>query len=287
MKISELKSDFIRSLEGLYPAEEVQSFFNIITEKYLDLSRIEIALKPHFVVYPKVIQQYQEAVRRLKEFEPIQYILGETEFYNLIFKVNTQTLIPRPETEELVEWILTEKPIQEEKNNSLTILDIGTGSGCIAISLAKNRKGAQVHALDISPQAIAIAKQNAELNKVDVRFEQIDILQATSLPSSIQYDIIVSNPPYVRELEKEQMQANVLQYEPATALFVSNEDPLIFYKAIVKLAKSSLKPNAMLFFEINEHFGQELKKYLNEEGFRNIELKKDIYGKDRMMKSEF
>ena len=176
MNISELKLEFIRNLEGFYPAEEIHSFFHIIAEKHLNLSRIEIALKPDLVVCHKVIEQFHEAILRLKKFEPIQYIIGETEFFSLIFKVNTHTLIPRPETEELVEWILSEKSLAAEKNNSLTILDIGTGSGCIAISLAKNSNGAQVHALDISTEALAIAKQNAKLNEVDVNFDQIDIL---------------------------------------------------------------------------------------------------------------
>lgn len=289
MKISELKSSFKSSLEGLYPSEEVQSFFDILADKYLSLSRIQIALKPDAKVSEDNSERFEKAILRLKKQEPIQYIIGETEFYGLLFKVNQHTLIPRPETEELVEWIVSEQASATQKDNSITVLDIGTGSGCIAISLAKNLLNSEVHAVDISSEAIKMARQNAVENGVAVEFFQTDVLKAKSLPSDAvqsekRYDIIVSNPPYVRELEKEQMQPNVLEYEPETALFVHDNDPLLFYRVISRLAKTSLKPGGTLFFEINEHFGNEVMVLLKDEGFNKIEVKQDIYGKDRMVK---
>ena len=287
MKILELKSIFTNSLSDQYPSQEIQSFFGILCEKYLSLSRIDIAMDPEKTVSSEDFQRFQEAVLRLKKHEPIQYIIGETEFYSLPFRVNKHTLIPRPETEELVEWILSEQNGSVFQNNPLSILDIGTGSGCIAISLAKNLQNAVVHALDISSEALKVAAQNSGVNNVEIEFFQTDVLRTRSLPSdsqNVRYDIIVSNPPYVRELEKELMQPNVVDYEPETALFVKNEDPLRFYKAISHLAKNSLKPGGNLFFEINEQFARELEAYLKEESFKQIEVRQDIYGKDRMLK---
>lgn len=278
MKISDLKSNFKKSLSELYPSEEVQSFFNILSEKYLNLSRIEIALNPERTISATEAEKFQKAILRLQNHEPIQYIIGETEFYGLPFKVNKHTLIPRPETEELVEWILSGFP----PSGARGILDIGTGSGCIAISLAKNLPNAKISALDISEEALKIAEANAKLNKVEVNFFQTDILAAETLPK--QYDVIVSNPPYVRELEKKQMQQNVLKYEPHSALYVKDEDPLLFYRAISRLAKNHLNPGGKLFFEINEYLAYEMTELLKAAGFKNIEIKKDIYGKDRMLK---
>ena len=227
-------------------------------------------------------EKFQKAIFRLKIHEPIQYIIGETEFYGLPFKVNKHTLIPRPETEELVEWIYIEFSNQQSTINNQQFLDIGTGTGCIAISLAKNLPNAKVSALDISEEALKIAQQNAEMNKVKIDFFQTDILAAETLPKK--YDVIISNPPYVRELEKKQMQQNVLKHEPESALYVSNEDPLLFYRAISHLAKKHLNPEGKLFFEINEYLADELTALLEGEGFKNIQVKKDIFGKDRMIK---
>lgn len=282
MKISELKYHFKTALSDLYPSEEIQSFFNILSEKHLKLSRVEIVINPEREISEEIVQTFQSALLRLKNFEPIQYIIGETEFYGLPFKVNNYTLIPRPETEELVEWILNECTTHHATLKNQQLLDIGTGSGCIAISLAKNLSNSKVSALDISEEALKIAKENAEINNVEIDFFQTDILKAKTLPK--QFDIIVSNPPYVRELEKKLMQQNVLKYEPDSALYVKDEDPLVFYRVISKLAKTHLKPNGKLFFEINEYLGEEMKSLLKSEGFENIEVKKDIFGKDRMLK---
>jgi len=282
LTLKKLKTHFAESLKGLYPSEEIQSFFNILSEKYLNLSRIEIALNPEKTVSETEAEKFQKAIFRLKIHEPIQYIIGETEFYGLPFKVNKHTLIPRPETEELVEWIYIEFSNQQSTINNQQFLDIGTGTGCIAISLAKNLPNAKVSALDISEEALKIAQQNAEMNKVKIDFFQTDILAAETLPKK--YDVIISNPPYVRELEKKQMQQNVLKHEPESALYVSNEDPLLFYRAISHLAKKHLNPEGKLFFEINEYLADELTALLEGEGFKNIQVKKDIFGKDRMIK---
>ncbi|MEM0519561.1 peptide chain release factor N(5)-glutamine methyltransferase [Aequorivita flava] len=283
MKITELKNYFKNSISELYPAEEVLSFFNILSEEYLKLSRLEIALNPQRKISENAVEKFQQAILRLKNHEPIQYIVGETEFFGLPFIVNRHTLIPRPETEELVAWILNEASML--KRGAKMYLDIGAGTGCIAISLAKNLLDSQVSALDISEEALIVARKNAERNKVTIDFFQRDVLTTETLPK--QYDVIVSNPPYVRELEKKQMQENVLKYEPERALYVSDADPLLFYKAIVKLAKNYLKPNGKLFFEINEYLSEELSELLLTEGAKNIKVKKDIFGKDRMIKCVF
>lgn len=279
MKISELKNQFRAQLSELYPSEEIQSFFNILSKIYLNLSRVEIALNPDIEISNETAVLFQKAILRLKNNEPIQYIIGETEFYGLPFKVNKHTLIPRPETEELVEWILNNS---EFKIQNSELIDIGTGSGCIAVSLAKNLENSKISALDISEEALKVARQNADINNVVVDFFQTDILEVEKLPKH--YDIIVSNPPYVRELEKAKMQQNVLKYEPNSALYVKDDDPLIFYRAISKVAKSHLKPFGKLFFEINEYLAKETVQLLKDEGFQNIEVKSDIFGKDRMVK---
>lgn len=289
MEIQQLKINFKNKLSGLYPEQEIESFFNILSEEYLGLSRINIALNAARIISDDEVAKFQNALVRLQTFEPVQYIIGETEFYGLPFKVNKNTLIPRPETEELVEWMLTEfsesrKLGKDFLNKEFEILDIGTGSGCIAISLAKNLPKVNVSAIDVSEEALKIARLNADLNEVEINFLQTDILKAKTLPAN--YDCIVSNPPYVRELEKEQMLPNVLKYEPEIALFVKDEDPLLFYRAIAHLAKLHLKPQGKLYFEINEFLGKDLTTLLRDEGFQKIQIKKDIYGKDRMLKCE-
>ena len=226
--------------------------------------------------------------------KPIQYIIGETEFYRLPFYVNQHVLIPRPETEELVEWIIS-LPNSSQKEKNLNILDIGTGSGCIAISLAKNLPNASVFAIDISKKALQVAKQNAVLNEVTVEFIEYDILSSNIIqtPSirgknlNLKFDIIVSNPPYVRQLERQEIKNNVLNYEPHIALFVENDNPLLFYNHIIDFAKENLTKNGKLYVEINQYLGQETVTLLKEKGFTNIELKKDLFGNDRMVRADF
>ncbi len=219
------------------------------------------------------------AISRLKNYEPIQYILEETEFFGLPFYVNKNVLIPRPETEELLELIINEN-LQE----GLSVLDIGTGSGCIAISLARYLRKADISAWEISPLALEVAILNSKKNNVNINFKKTDVLG--EYPSDKRFDIIVSNPPYILEKEKQDMDANVLDYEPHTALFVPDDKSLIFYERIADIALQILKPNGKLYFEINRAKGQETIDMLKKKGFLNIELHKDLSGNDRMVRGE-
>ncbi len=279
MVLKEIKNIFHLELDLIYPKEEVDSFFYLAIGHYLNLERFVLALEPNLVISKMQEQPLFETLAQLKLERPVQYILGTTQFMDLDFKVNENVLIPRPETEELVRWIISDCENQASKIN---ILDIGTGSGCIAIALAKNLKNAKVYALDISEGALEIAKENAINNQVDVEFVQADILILDEL--GIKFDIIVSNPPYVRMMEKDKMRSNVVEYEPETALFVSDDDPLIFYRKIVEFALSSLKKVGMLYFEINQYLAKETKELL-EGKFSKIELRKDIYENYRLLKA--
>ncbi len=290
MLLKTYKTTFLLELSSLYDAQEIESFFYLILECFHNKKRIDLALDPNMEMDAMQLLRWESVLSELKKEKPIQYILGETEFYGLPFLVNENTLIPRPETEELVEWIIksTNYEIQSTK---LRILDIGTGSGCIAISLAKNILNAEVSAIDVSEKALATAKKNAEINKVEVSFINIDILKINDLvelPTSnfqlpTQFDIIVSNPPYVRNLEKAEIKPNVLEYEPHLALFVEDTDALLFYRKIAQLAQQNLSENGKLFFEINQYLGKETVQLLEQMNFKNIELKKDIYGNNRMI----
>lgn len=280
MKLKDIQEKFHTSLDAIYPKEEVDNFFFLLSEAHFNVKRIDLAMDTKMQV--ENTHDILEALSLLKQQKPIQYILGETEFFGLPFKVNNSVLIPRPETEELVAWVLNE--VDTSKN--INILDIGTGSGCIAISLAKSLPKASVYALDVSEKAIAVAKQNAVLNTAEVEFIRADILSDTG-DLTQKFDVIVSNPPYVRALEKNKMQPNVLEHEPHLALFVANNNPLLFYEAISKYAKKALRANGQLFFEINEYLGAETVNVLHNHNFNNIQLKQDIFGKDRMVKGAF
>ena len=280
MKLKDIQSLFHKELDVIYDKNEVDSLFYILSEAYYGVTRIKLATTPHHIVNDT--KPIIEALESLKKEIPVQYILGEMEFFGLPFKVNKDVLIPRPETEELVAWIIKKSKAIQPSNKSLTILDVGTGSGCIAISLAKNISDAKVYGLDVSKQALKVAEQNAQINNVEVSFIEGDILD-NELNLRYKFDIIVSNPPYVREQEKHKMKANVLNYEPHIALFVTDENPLQFYDAIGKFAVNNLRPNGRLFFEINEYFGSGMIQLLNHYRFKNIELKQDIFKKDRMI----
>ena len=279
MQIKNYKELFKTELLPIYDEQELDSFFYIILEKLHGLKRIDLALNPETVMDGIHLKQWKNIVSDLKNHKPIQYILGETEFYGLRFEVNENTLIPRQETEELVELIIVES--RKSKVELPIILDIGTGSGCIAVSLVKNLPTAEVFAIDISEKALATAKKNAEINNTNVTFLLKNILETTALEK--QFDIIVSNPPYVRNLEKAEIKPNVLEFEPHLALFVEDTDALLFYRKIGKLARKNLNPNGKLYFEINQYLGKETVQLLEELGFQNVELKKDIYGNDRMI----
>jgi release factor glutamine methyltransferase len=291
MKIKEYRSQFIQELTPIYDAGEAESFFYLILEEKQQLKRIDLALHPDLNFSEEEIVVWNSILEQLKKEIPIQYLLGKTSFYGLDFEVNENVLIPRPETEELVDWIIISnskitpsvRPLGlGEKFKDLKILDIGTGSGCIAISLAKNIPNAEVYAIDVSEKALATAKKNAALNNVNVTFISQNILETEDLKQ--QFDIIVSNPPYVRNLEKEEIKKNVLDNEPHLALFVEDNDALIFYKKIAELAQKNLSERGQLYFEINQYLGKEMIDLLEKMNFKNIELRKDIYGNDRMIK---
>lgn len=302
MTLNNLKIIFLSELGPVYPSQEIESFFYLLMEAYLNRTRVDLALEPNKKISSETEQKFDSALVKLKKEYPIQYIIGRTEFYGLTFIVNEDVLIPRPETEELVDWVIPPKSPKgglpktqnlphhayrqeiRQTGSKLRILDIGTGSGCIAISLAKNIPNAEVWALDISQKALILAKENAKKNDVKINFKVKDILKTTDLESK--FDIIVSNPPYVRELEKKQMQNNVLKYEPSTALFVNDKNPLLFYDKISDLAIKSLNPNGKLYFEINQALGKDIHVLLIDKGFKKIELKNDIYGENRMVKAE-
>ncbi|MCC9016761.1 peptide chain release factor N(5)-glutamine methyltransferase [Flavobacterium lipolyticum] len=281
MKIKQYRTQFIKDLSPFYDAYEAESFFYLILEDKHQLRQIDLALNHELAFSEGDFLIWDFLVLQLKKEIPIQYLLGKTHFYGLDFEVNENVLIPRPETEELVEWIINDNS-GGTKSKKIKILDIGTGSGCIAISLAKNLPDAEVYAIDVSKKAIATAKRNAVRNKVEVTFMLQDILETEELKYN--FDVIVSNPPYVRNLEKEEIKKNVLDYEPHLALFVDDNDALIFYKKIAELARENLLQNGQLYFEINQYLGKEMIDLLEKMNFKNIELKKDIYDNDRMIK---
>jgi len=268
-------------LSSKYPRQEIESISKLIFEKILGLSRLQVYLNQHETISPANLAQITEIVNRLIQFEPIQYILGETEFYGLPLKVSAAVLIPRPETEELVDWIINNNPPINP-----TILDIGTGSGCIPIALSKNLPGASVDGWDISSEALMVARENAKLNQVKVNFIYADVINQGYPVQPQKYDIIVSNPPYVTISEQLSMLKNVIDYEPYIALFVPDNDPLRFYHAIADVAINQLKTGGKLYFEINEKFGNETAVLLSSKGFEKIIIRKDINGKERMLKAE-
>ncbi len=279
MLIKQYRTQFTEALNSIFDDQEIDSFFYIILEAFHKLKRIDLALNPNLELNTVQLLQWETVLTDLKKQKPIQYILGETEFFGLPFYVNENTLIPRPETEELVDLII--KDLKKEGLQDLKILDIGTGTGCIAISLAKNIPNALVFALYVSEKALAIAEKNAVLNDVNVSFLHQNILEIKNLNKK--FDIIVSNPPYVRNLEKHEIHKNVLEYEPHLALFVEDYDALLFYRKIAELAKKNLSKNGKLYFEINQYLGKETIDLLDSLDFQNIQLKKDIYGNDRMI----
>jgi release factor glutamine methyltransferase len=282
MTLKECRLHIHEALSKIYPKTEIDSFFFLMIEEKLNLQRIDTVLKPDLLISQDNLTTFLKIIKRLQNEEPIQYILKKTSFYGLPFIVDKNTLIPRPETEELVAWIIEEASKGKlHKKDKISILDIGTGTGCIPISLAKNLIKSSVSAIDISQKALLIAKKNALLNNTKIDFFEMDILNTESLPQK--FDIIVSNPPYVRELEKTEIKKNVLQNEPHLALFVDNNNPLLFYKKIADLAIEYLRQDGLLFFEINQYLEKETVKMLEMKGFKNIELRKDLFGNYRMI----
>lgn len=290
MNIKKFRDYFNKTLKKLYPTSEIDTFLFLLLEEYLNFKRIDIVLKSNFEISPEDLILLRSSTKLLEQEIPIQYILGKTEFYGFPFILNEHVLIPRPETEELItsilENVLKTKSFHTNANEKqLKILDIGTGSGCIPISLKKSLPFAEITAIDVSNEALTIAKKNAVLNKVDINLTQQDILNTTSLNQL--YDVIVSNPPYVRESEKKEIKNNVLNNEPHMALFVKDNNPLVFYNKIAELAKNHLSENGTLFFEINQYLGKETVELIKLKGFNKIQLKKDIFGRDRIIIASF
>ena len=287
MNVLILKNRYHETLDDIYGIEEVNSLFFLSLGYVCGVTRIQLQLEPELTIAKSETNQLLEVLELLKQHKPIQYIFGETDFFGLKFKVNKHVLIPRQETEELVALILNDIKKLEQNQEQLTILDIGTGSGCIAISLAKNLPKARVFALDISEKALEIARHNAKQNNINVTFIEANILDKSIWDSvflNSEFDIIVSNPPYVRNSEKEEIKSNVLDNEPHLALFVSDENPLIFYKTITEFAKNNLRPNGSLCFEINQYLGEETMRLLENSIFENVELLKDLNGNNRIVK---
>ncbi|WP_372774889.1 peptide chain release factor N(5)-glutamine methyltransferase [Mangrovibacterium sp.] len=269
-----------KELNDHYPKEETESFIRLIFSWLKDYSPTDILLKTEELLTDDDRAKLVEVVERLKTYEPIQYIFSETEFYGLPFRLSADVLIPRPETEELVDWILKDNLPTEAQ-----ILDAGTGSGCIPVSLKKYRPQARVSACDISTGALNIAKANAKLNDVAVHFFEMDILRSATVELPEKLDILVSNPPYITESEKHLMNNNVLDYEPHLALFVADNQALIFYQALARLGTRNLKPGGKIYWEINEAYGNECCELLQQLGYTDIELRKDLNGKDRMIRA--
>ena len=288
--IKDVFADYRIGLANLYDANELEAITLLTVSEICNLSGAKIKAFPEIELPQEQLKKLADTLTQLKTGKPIQYILGKTEFYGLPFYVNPSVLIPRPETEELVDWVISSVGSEQlaVSSGQLTvgnILDIGTGSGCIAISLKKKMPGFKVSAIDISTDALKTAKENAELNRVNVDFIEADILNYKSEIEIPKSEIIITNPPYVTLHDKAQMYANVTDFEPHNALFVPEDDPLIFYKAIADFAAANLVKNGLLFFEINESYGNETVKLLANRGFKNIELRKDMSGRDRMVKA--
>lgn len=271
------------TLKDLYPPSEIKAFTRLIMERVCDIQPHQFLLCKDKELSGKEKEEIYNIVDRLTKYEPIQYIFGKTDFYGFEFQVNPSVLIPRPETEELVEMI-----VREYLGKDVAILDIGTGSGCIAITLKKLLKDADVSAIDISPEALKVAERNAMNNRVSVFFYERNILEPFRTGDSLEedFDVIVSNPPYVMEKEKAEMEKNVLDYEPQLALFVSDNDPLIYYRNIARFAEQKLKKKGYLYFEINSKLGNEVVEMLRLLEFKNVELIQDLSGNDRFVKAQ-
>ena len=267
------------ALREHYPDSEALALAKMLLVEAFGFSTLELYGGKDKEISGKRLDVLNEMIARLKKNEPIQYVIGAEVFCGWTFEVNENVLIPRPETQELVHWIVADW----KSDAPCRILDVGTGSGCIAISLSKLLEGAEVEAWDISEGALRVARRNADRNEAQVLFRRVDVLKACT--EDCRYDVIVSNPPYIAESEKQDMEANVLEWEPHTALFVPDADPLLFYRRIAELGVSMLKEGGALYFEINRAYGEETVRMLEGLGYKQIELRKDNWGNDRMIKA--
>lgn len=279
-KISDIVRYFHSELSSRYEKEEIDLFAEFCFSEFTGLTKKNILLEPERRVNESDLLKFSFAVKDLKRGRPIQYIIGKAWFYGLEFSVSNAVLIPRPETEELVSLVIAESSKHAE---SFSILDIGTGSGCIAVTLKKKIQRAHVYAVDVSEEALAVARQNAEQHECELKFIHADVLDETQYAQLPACTVIVSNPPYVKQSEKAVMKTNVLDYEPHRALFVREEDPLVFYRAIAAIGKQKLKSGGKIFVEINETLGLETCILFQQAGFTDVQLKQDLQGKDRMV----
>jgi release factor glutamine methyltransferase len=281
MTLHEAQQQLTTSLYELYDNREAANIADWVMEHVTGMRKIDRIMHKQSLLSPERVDQLQQYTRELLTHKPVQYVLHEAWFYGMAFYVDENVLIPRPETEELVEWIVSSL---QPPTSYLSILDIGTGSGCIPVSLKKKLPQAAIYACDVSEQALAVAAKNAATQQAPVQFLQADFLDAASWPSLPAVDIIVSNPPYIPQHNESSMLQNVLAYEPHLALFVPNEDPLVFYEAIARFAQEKLRPGGMIFVEIHEDLGAQTKALFEAKGF-TAEVKKDFQGKDRMVKA--
>jgi release factor glutamine methyltransferase len=282
MTFSDLEKQFSAELSDIYAKEEAAMLCFLSVQHRFNWTKASYLLNKQEVISDTDTTNFLDILSQLKTSKPIQYILGETDFYGRTFRVNPAVLIPRPETEELVKWVL-----ETGSTKNISLLDIGTGSGCIAISLKIEIPEAEVVAIDLSADALALAQENASLHKAVVTFIEKDVLQMHPTDLATTFDMVVSNPPYIALAEKDSMKANVLANEPHLALFVPNTNPLIFYERIAALAQANLNLGGFLFFEINERFGKEVLALLVKKGFKHVELRQDLSGKDRMVKAQW
>jgi release factor glutamine methyltransferase len=285
MTVNNFVNLYKTQLSNLYSGNEISGIINLVFEKILNIKGHQIVLEKDKILSETKSEKLQHVLNRLYTGEPVQYILEEADFFSLKFYVNSSVLIPRQETEELVKWIID----NHGHLSGLNILDIGTGSGCIAISLCKNLDKPEIYAADISDKALSVTEYNSRKNETQINTILTDVLNIdtyTKLYPTNFFDIIVSNPPYIEESEKISIHKNVTDYEPPEALFVRDDNPLIFYRNIISLSKKILKPGAFLYFEINENSGVEVMDILRDNNFSRVELRKDINNKDRMVKGQ-
>ena len=280
MTFGALHARFIETLQEIYPHSEARNITRWVWECIADVTPSKLLVKHNESIPAALIDKLLGTLEQLKTKRPVQYVLEEAWFYGLHFRVNESVLIPRPETEELVEWVVKDQKVERKENG--VFLDIGTGSGCIAISIKHQLPMATVTAIDISEAALAIATENAHTHSCDVELKKTNALDPAEMNALGMYDVIISNPPYIAQKESAEMHENVLKYEPAMALFVPNEDPLLFYREIAAFAKSHLRENGKIYFEINENLGEATVALLKEMGFE-VTLRKDAQGKDRML----
>lgn len=280
-RIGDVRNHYRQKLANIYSDKEAETLLFILIAEYTGLTRAEILMKPEEPISESQLLKIHFGVKALQNHKPIQYVIGKTDFFGLTFILTPDVLIPRPETEELVDWIIHDQAIHKVTS----VLDIGTGSGCIAIVLKKHFPNAAVDAVEFLPGAVAVCRKNDEMNNTGVTIKQMDFLDQKHWDNLGQYDLIVSNPPYVRQSEKKEMKLNVLNYEPDGALFVTDADPLVFYRHIALFSKTHLQPGGSVYCEVNQNLANETIKLFEELLTRDVELKRDLFGNNRFLKA--